>query len=277
MSGHISLSRRSVLASLATLPIASIARGQPDSSPGLGVQRLAWAGIRLSAADVDLFVDATSHDPGQSPGSPALESTAARCFALATHHHGDHLDLRGLAPLLGPRGYLVVHEDVARFFDHRIVNLQVVRAHEPVFLSRAGREFVAWCVPAADGFGSPQYSWVIEGAGRRVIHCGDTIWHGGWWDIARAYGPFDAAFLPVNGARQLNEREIDAGQPMVMTPEQAAAAAAVLQVKLAIPIHYGGGGDGYIEEPDAEARFSRAAAARGIPVRVLRPGDRMRL
>ena len=49
------------------------------------------------------------------------------------------------------------------------------------------------------GTDSDQVAWVVEGAGARIIHCGDTMWHGNWWQIARDHGPFDVAFLPVNG------------------------------------------------------------------------------
>jgi len=267
-------SRRGLLGALAFLPLAGLARAQATAAvEGMHIQRLAWAGIRLSVGDVDLFVDARAPDAqGGAPG-PALESAAGKRYALVTHHHGDHLDLRALAPVLGERGYLVVHEEVARWVDNRVVNVQRVRAHEPVFLTRTVGEFVAWCVPAADGFGAPQFSWIVDGAGKRVIHCGDTLWHGAWWDIARAYGPFDAAFVPINGARQLSGRFVDAGQPMMMTPEQAASAASVLRARLAIPIHYGGGSAEYIEEPDAEQRFVRAAAARGVAIRIMTPGE----
>lgn len=274
MQRGFAATRRHFLAALTMLPVAGFSRARADSNlPGMRVQRLAWAGIRLSVGDVDLFVDARSPNPDDGAPGPALESAAGRRFALATHHHGDHLDLRALAAVLGERGYLVVHDDVARFFDNRIVNIQPVRTYEPVFLSRQGGEFVARCVPASDGFGAPQFSWVIDGGGRRVIHCGDTIWHGGWWDIARSFGPFDAAFVPINGARQVLGRNVDAGQPMVMTPEQAAAAAWVLQARLAVPIHHGGGSETYIEEPDAEQRFLRAAAAREVVAQVLAPGE----
>ena len=53
---------------------------------------------------------------------------------------------------------------------------------------------------ASDGFGSPQVSWLIEADGERVIHGGDTLWHGAWWDVALAHGPIDIACLPANGA-----------------------------------------------------------------------------
>ncbi len=36
--------------------------------------------------------------------------------------------------------------------------------------------------------------------GQRVFHGGDTMFHGCWWLIARRFSPFDAVFLPANGA-----------------------------------------------------------------------------
>lgn len=238
------------------------------------VQRLAWAGVRIRVGAVEVFIDARAPDPQDGAPGPALKCDAARCFALATHHHDDHLDLHALAPVLGKQGYLVVEENVARMFDNRAVNLQPVRLYEPVFLSRGGGEFVAWCVPASDGLGSPQVSWVLDGGGRRIIHCGDTLWHGGWWDIARAYGPFDAAFVPINAARQIAGRFTDVGQPIDMNPEQAISAALALGARLAIPIHYGARpSPAYFEEPNVERRFIAAGAARHMPVRVLRPGE----
>lgn len=49
---------------------------------------------------------------------------------------------------------------------------------------------------ASDGLGSPQVGWVIEAAGQRVFHGGDTLWHGHWWQIAETHGPIDLACLP---------------------------------------------------------------------------------
>ena len=44
--------------------------------------------------------------------------------------------------------------------------------------------FTITAVPAVDGFGDPQVSWVIAAAGRRILHAGDTLFHGSWWLIA---------------------------------------------------------------------------------------------
>ena len=275
------LQRRELfLSAVASALLASGAAAQApartEQGAGMRLRRLAWAGIALRVGDVEIFIDARAPSVADGAPGPELSSDAARRFALVTHHHDDHLDLHALQPLLGERGYLVAEENVARLFDQRVVDVQPVQMYQPVFLSRGGGEFVAWAVPASDGLGSPQVSWVLDGGGKRVIHCGDTLWHGGWWDIARAYGPFDAAFLPINGARVVQGRYADVGEPIVMSGEQAAAAAQVLGARLAIPIHYGAPPTaGYFEQPEPERHFLAAAAARSLHTRVLHPGETM--
>lgn len=56
--------------------------------------------------------------------------------------------------------------------------------------------FTVTALPAADGTGEPQLSWAIEADGARVLHCGDTLFHGWWWRMARFAGPFNAVFAP---------------------------------------------------------------------------------
>jgi L-ascorbate metabolism protein UlaG (beta-lactamase superfamily) len=105
--------------------------------------------------------------------------------------------------------------------------------------------FVATAVPAVDGFGDPQISWVIEADGKRIIHAGDTLFHGSWWLIQMRFGPFDAAFLPVNGAiTSFPHRQPASGLEASLSPEQAVAAARILGAKRLVPIHYDG-----IDEP----------------------------
>jgi len=270
-------SRRDFVTAAGMLPLArmtgAVATTAAEPHP-LQIQRLAWAGIRLELGDVTLFIDAIAPDPKSGQAGPPLDSSRTRRFALVTHHHGDHCDPVALKPLLGESGYLVAHDETARLFDNRIVNVQRSRSHEPILLSRGNGEFVAWCVAGSDGLGGPQFSWIVDGGGKRVIHCGDTAWHGGWWSIARVYGPFDAAFLPINGFRQIGGMFTHVEQPMSLTPDQAALAARILGARMVIPIHYGGAGNaGYVEESHALERFVHASKAQGVASRVLAPGD----
>ncbi|MDC6171433.1 MBL fold metallo-hydrolase, partial [Paucibacter sp. XJ19-41] len=134
-------------------------------------------------------------------------------------------------------------------------------------------DFTATAVPASDGFGDPQVSWVVSAGGRRIFHGGDTLWHGHWWRIGRQLGPFDAAFLPINGAR-FGWRQPISGQPGVLTPEQAVAAATVLGARRLIPIHYGVSGMAeYVEVEDPLARLRAAAREKPVAIQALTPGE----
>lgn len=278
MHGSSNGPRSNWLESLILLAIAGPVRAVPqDGASGMKILRLASAGIRLSVGDADVFIDARNPGPGENGNVPHLESAAGKRFALVTHDHGGHLDLRALADVLGDRGHIVAHEDVANACDHARTRVRAVRTFEPVYLTPGGGEFVAWCVPGSDRRGRPQYSWIVDGGGRRVIHCGDTQWHGAWWDVARAFGPFDAAFVPVRSADLAPDRHGRAGDAMTMTPEQVAAATAVLQARIAVPVHYCNGPVGYFRRLDSEARFLRAAAGRGIDARIIAPGDYLAL
>jgi L-ascorbate metabolism protein UlaG (beta-lactamase superfamily) len=268
------MKRRDALKLLLAVPGAATLAARAGEAPALRVQRLSWAGVKLVAGGSTLFIDA-SYDPSSAstpkPDVPLAVDTRDR-NALITHHHGDHFDAAALRTVLGENGILVVPESVAPFADTRALRTQAVKLFEPVFLPRGSAAFAAIPVPAVDGLGHPQVSWVVSAGGKRVFHGGDTAWHGHWWDIARAYGPFDLALLPINGFRQVAGRYTDTGVPMDLTPEQAAAAAQVLQARLTVPIHYGGASDGYFEEPDAPARFLAAAKAKGVNVRLVEPG-----
>lgn len=61
--------------------------------------------------------------------------------------------------------------------------------------------------------------------------------------------------------------------------EEAAAAAQVLRAAEALPMHYGTFHlpPYYLSMPDPEAAFVAAAERRGVPVRVLRPGESLEL
>jgi L-ascorbate metabolism protein UlaG (beta-lactamase superfamily) len=110
----------------------------------------------------------------------------------------------------------------------------------------------------------------------RVLHLGDTMFHGYWWRMARRHGPFDVVLVPVNGpVVRFPHRRPASPLPIALDPTQAAIAAEILGARLSIPIH----ADGYemdgIYEPAPEAaeRFADAAAERDVPVRILEAGE----
>jgi len=272
-------SRRSFLTGSASAALAGLSASSWSEPQGVGhpdtlrVQKLAWAGVRLQLGDSTLFIDPLiNRDVWESaladPMVPVDVERGDR-FVLVTHRHPDHFDPLAVRKIVGDSGVLVCDSDVAPLAAGEGFKMRVAPLYEPVLLG----DFTATAVPAMDGYGDPQVSWVVSAGGRRIIHCGDTLWHGHWWRIGRQFGPLDAAFLPINGAR-FEWRKPWSDIPAVMTPEQAVAAAVVTGAKLIVPIHYGVTGvDGYRETPDCEQKLREAAKARNVNVQVLRAGQ----
>jgi len=265
-------------------PVRSIARvaavllfalGSPGFAPtafaDLAAERLTWAGVKLVSGDTTVLIDAVGRDlwDGNAPeGLVPVESSTGRTYALVTHPHNDHFDVETLQRVLGPRGYVICHESDAVYIASRGLKVIPARDYEPV--ERGGLTFTA--VPAADGFGDRQVSWIVDDGERRVIHAGDTLWHGGFGRIGRQFGPFDVAFLPVNGVLTDAARGIES--PAVMTPSQAVDAALLLRAERVVPIHFGLDNPPYYVEVDEPlATFLDLAAARGISAEHLRPGE----
>jgi L-ascorbate metabolism protein UlaG (beta-lactamase superfamily) len=256
------------------LPRAAGALDGPRMAPTLRAQRLAWAGVRLQLPGATLFIDPLTNPDVWGPALTdpliPIDTTTASRYVLVTHRHPDHFDPATVRRALGDGGVLVCAPETAALAAARGFAPRVATLYEPVLL---GDDFVATAVPAVDGYGDPQVSWVVSGGGRRIIHCGDTLWHGAWWHIGRQLGPFDAAFLPINGAR-FAWRKPYSEVPAVMTAEQAVAAAVVLGARLIVPIHHGvNGAEGYSEQPSPEAALLQAAKRRDVPVELAHPGQ----
>jgi L-ascorbate metabolism protein UlaG (beta-lactamase superfamily) len=136
--------------------------------------------------------------------------------------------------------------------------------------------FALTALPAVDGLGDPQVSWLVEADGQRVLHLGDTIFHGFWWRMAKRHGPFDVVFAPINGA-VVDFPNLQPPSPLAaaMEPEQAAVAGELLNARTLIPMHYGGFEIDPWYQPisDAADRFETAARERSYEARVLEPGE----
>lgn len=239
----------------------------------LRIQRLVWAGIRLQLPQASLFIDPLI-DPEAWGAAlkdeliPVGDATGDACV-LITHAHPDHFDPKAVASALGRGGTLAYPAGTQPQPIPPRVRARPSALWEPQLFG----DFTATPVPASDGYGDPQVSWVVAAGGRRIFHGGDTLWHGHWWRIGRQLGPFDAAFLPVNGAR-FGWRKPVSGQPGVLTPEQAVAAANILGARSLVPIHYGVSAMAeYVEVEDPIERLRAAAGATSLRIQPLAPGD----
>jgi L-ascorbate metabolism protein UlaG (beta-lactamase superfamily) len=254
------------------------------------IRRLGWAGLELEAGDriavVDLLQD-TAWLAGfvGEPRTPLPAPARPADVALVTHLHADHTDPTALAAALKPgapvlrpapaggegleNAALELAETGMR--EHGL-HARVVEPWETVEIG----PFRMSAIPAADGTGDPQVSWVIAAEGTTLIHCGDTLFHGWWWRAALRFGPIDLGFMPVNGVvTDFPHRQPATGLPAAMTPREAAAAARALRVREAIPIHYQTfNSPPLYDAPDGAAeRFLEEAQAAGVPARIVEPGQ----
>ncbi|MGH2959737.1 MAG: MBL fold metallo-hydrolase, partial [Solirubrobacterales bacterium] len=129
-------------------------------------------------------------------------------------------------------------------------------------------ELTAIACPSVDGVGANQVAWLVKSGDESVLHCGDTVWHGYWWDITTEHGAPDVVCLPGNGVEidfLMNKPPVN--QPVDLTPEQAVDAAYALGAGRLLPIHFTRTYDHeqmYRPIKDAEARLRAAAEARGL-------------
>ena len=261
------------LAALALLPGGRVSASA--GTDGLRIQRLAWAGIRLQLPQATLLIDPLVNTDawGAALKDPLIPVTDAigDTYVLITHAHSDHFDPMAVADALGKGGVLVHPAGTNPRPLPEGARAWPGAPWEPQLLG----DFTATAVPASDGYGDPQMSWVVSAGGHRIFHGGDTLWHGHWWRIGRQFGPFDAAFLPVNGAR-FGWRKPVSGLPGVLTPEQAVAAATILGARRLVPIHYGiSGMEEYVEVEDPIDRLRKAARETSIEIQPMTPGTWM--
>lgn len=239
------------------------------------IQRLQWAGVLLKLNKKTILIDPVYKSPNPSffgkpktPFSP-MEQLSNPDFILITHLHSDHYDPHWISEKAGKDLTLLVpagtENDVK---NHGFTNVIAITEGERFHANNI--DFI--CAPAVDGMGDRQVSWIIKSAGHTLIHCGDTLWHGHWKALGDKYGPFTAAFLPVNGAVVNEPGSISSGQPICLTPEQAIAAAKVLGASVLIPIHYGSFHHPpvYNETPNVMDRIRRQSKNEKVNVRLLK-------
>ncbi len=256
----------------------------------LQIRRLGWAGLELRCGGdtlvVDLFEDRYSMAPFlEEVTGPLPPPQAPVAAALVTHLHADHADPSAIGRALMADGLVLRPEAAA---GDRLDRAATANAEAGLATDVAGtiRTVAPWeahsvgafevtAVPAVDGFGDPQVSWVIEAGGRRVLHGGDTVFHGAWWPIASRFEFFDAVFLPVNGAVcDFPHRQPPSPLPATLDPLQAAVAAEILRARVAVPIHYDAIHQPgvYEQAPDPAPAFIAAASERGVDGVILEPG-----
>ena len=260
---------------------------------------LGWAGVELTAGDASILIDplddagavfAALGDGAAAIVEPEVVAPArpgAAVAGLLTHLHRDHADAAALAaglatgaPVLEPGtgGGEALEELALTQADHELNAAGLERRRVAAWDTARIGPFAVTALPAVDGTGDPQVSWLVEAEGTRVVHLGDTLFHGYWWRIAMRAGPIDAAFVPINGSvLDFPHRRPPSSLPGVMDPEQAAEAVGLLGAGVAVPMHYGAyeGGPWYRPAEEPLERFLSARGEHGWEARPLAPGEEL--
>lgn len=248
----------------------------------LKVTKLSWAGIMIEHESTTILIDplgGMNEELEQVVGKPceailAFDSLPEVDAILVTHIHHDHFDPRSIVkrygkdvPIYAPS--LIRTEIMKKGFS------QVTGFHIGDHGKVGSLEITA--VESMDGFGFPQIAWLVNDGSQKLLHAGDTLWHGYWWNLARKFGPIDIACLPINGAvLTLPPHYASTTQEACMTPEQAVEASHILNVSTLIPIHYGTFHEPplYKESEHVLDRLRAAARLRNITISILKPLER---
>jgi L-ascorbate metabolism protein UlaG (beta-lactamase superfamily) len=261
------------------------------------VRWLGWAGVEIEVDGAAVVIDPLA-DPGATfaalgegaqkvelPTVVEPEAHGSAVAGLVSHLHRDHTDAGALAGALADDA--TVHEP-AWPGGSDFENLALAQANaevEQAGLRRKAVEvwesfeagpFTLTALPAVDGLGDPQVSWVVEAEGQRVLHLGDTVFHGYWWRMVQRHGPFDVVLAPINGA-VVNFPHLQPPSPLAaaLEPEQAAIAGELLKAGTLVPIHYDGFeiDPWYLPLPGPVERFEAATVDRSYDTRVLQAGE----
>jgi L-ascorbate metabolism protein UlaG (beta-lactamase superfamily) len=191
--------------------------------------RLFWAGVQIESEGATLVIDLLEHAaPIRSlmgdPRLPIVFGSESLEFELVIHLHPDHYDPNTLRRKLRSDAKVLCHPANASKIARDGFTVVGITLYEPISVG----PFKVTALPAVDGLGDPQVSFLVEAEDTKLMHFGNTLWHGHWWKIRARCGPPDVAFLPINGAITQFPNMKPSGIPADLMPNQAAAAAAIL-------------------------------------------------
>jgi L-ascorbate metabolism protein UlaG (beta-lactamase superfamily) len=209
---------------------------------------------------------------------PAPEHSERIDAVLISHQHADHLDFPSLRSVGGDPRTIVPERSARLLGRHRMGGAEElapgrsVRVGEvEVTATEAEHDGRRWKI----GRRAPAVGYLIEAPETSVYFAGDTDLFNSMEELR---GRVDVAVLPIGGWG----RTVDAGH---LDPERAARAAAIIQPRVLVPIHWGTylRGDVRRLQPELLHIYPRRLAdelprrAPGVDLRVLEPGESLDL
>ena len=264
-----------------------------NTHPAPGEVCFWWLGqmgylIRLGEVTlmIDAFLDADRSERLQ-PALIAPEDMRGIDYVMGTHDHDDHIDRkvwRVIAKVLPETKFIVP----SVFVDDLSADLGVTRerligisegkyAFEADGLKIEGIAAAHETLDRDPQTGEYPYTgYIITGNGVKLYHSGDCVVYDGLEGKLLSKGPFDVAFLPINGR---DGKRYRAGCIGNMTFQEAVCLVCAITPALSVPAHYdmfpGNTADpidftDYLEAKDPSLRYW--IGGRGTRVRYVR-GD----
>ncbi|WP_288375876.1 MBL fold metallo-hydrolase [uncultured Chryseobacterium sp.] len=210
------------------------------------IQKLNWAGIRLTTHHKTILIDAVEdfsyYKPVLGDAVDALLEFSDHIqadYILFTHLHLDHFDKGVIRKCLKNDGKLIVYKGLEPIVKKLIHDIEIIVLDLDETFTENNITFKP--VFAMDGVGEIQSSWIVDDGKTKIFHGGDTIWHNQFWKLGKENPNIDYAFLPVNGV-VVNFEIIGleySPVPASLNLKEAFAAARLLHAKKLVPIHYG--------------------------------------
>lgn len=262
----------------------TVRAASPAVRPGPEHARLTFLGhstVLVEVDDLRILTDPMLRD-GLGPVRRQVEAVLPELFAdldavFISHGHHDHLDPPSLRRIPG-RPTVIVPRGFGRFAARfGLGPVEEVEPGDRLTIDRVHFEVVrAEHSGRREPFGpaGPAMGCVVAGS-RKIYFPGDTDLFA---DMGALAGTLDVALLPVWGwGPTIGEGHL--------TPVRAAAVAAILRPRLAIPIHWGTfypAGMRRVaprpfDEPGREFEAAAAQLAPDVRVRVLAPGEALDL
>jgi len=180
------------------------------------------SGFRIKISGLIVYID---------PYKLTSEQIEPADYIFITHGHFDHCSVEDLQKIISEKTIVVASEECRQTLVGLLVrkiyylkpgsnlnfgslSVQAVQAYN---IDKFKEPALLFHLPEGDGLG-----YVLETLGARIYHAGDTDCIPEMAELKN----IDIACLPVSGT-------------YVMTAEEAAKAATVIQPKMAIPMHYG--------------------------------------
>jgi L-ascorbate metabolism protein UlaG (beta-lactamase superfamily) len=221
------------------------------------VRRLGWAGVEIEQDGISIVIDYLRTfgsfefflGPEDDRDSLLEVESGSVSLALISHLHRDHADPEGLAAALTADG-LVLRPPTVEFESplQQLTILPTERELEETgvktHVMTAGARydhgpFEIHATFASDGVGAPQVGWLVKSDEGTILHNGDTLWHGHWWDIPAQHGPIDITILPANAAvTSFPPQDPPANEPACLDPDQALQAARSMKAGALMPMHF---------------------------------------